>query len=77
MKDLVDHDWSVTVWGAKGAVSIEHEKAGVKSGKWPLVTKQQGATTKKSTPVAKATPGSNKKVKEHVVKNAKVVKAKK
>ena len=55
MKAFVDSDWSVTVWGAKGDVSITHEKAGVKSDKWPLVTDGK-------TPIAKAIPGSVKKV---------------
>ena len=35
-------DWSVTVWGADGEVSIEHSKAGVKSDQWPCIERQGG-----------------------------------
>jgi len=53
----------VTVYGAKGDVSITHEKAGVESGSWPLVT-----DGKSKTPIAKAIPGSTKKaVKMHEI----------
>ena len=53
----------MTVYGAKGDVSITHEKAGVESGSWPLVT-----DGKSKTPIAKAIPGSTKKaVKMHEI----------
>ena len=32
-----DSDWSVTVWGEKGDVTITHSKAGVESDHWPLI----------------------------------------
>lgn len=43
--DVIDFDpsdWSVTVWGADGEVSIEHSKAGVKSDQWPCIERQGG-----------------------------------
>lgn len=42
MKHMRDSDWSVTVWGAEGEVTITHSKAGVVSDTWPIIDRDAG-----------------------------------